>query len=69
MKKTLVKTKIVYDEKIESLNIYFWKKSFLFFGHWYPFGGSNGGYQGKKAEKINDNSVSEVLFNNFIQTT
>lgn len=65
--KTLVKSKIVLEDDGCTLVTYLWKKSFWIFGHWYPFGTSTGPKKSKeKIDKINDNEVSKVLFNNFI---
>lgn len=65
--KTLVKTKIVLEDNCTSLVTYFWKPTFLFFGYWYPFGSSCGSkIPEEKLNKINDNTVSEVLYDNFI---
>jgi len=62
MKRTLVKTKIVL-EKDNTLVIYFWKKKFLWFGHWYPNGST--AYSHKISEShtdyINDSTVSKSL--------
>jgi len=69
MKKTLVKCKIVLEDDGKSLVAYFWKKSFLWFGYWYPYGSSTG--SGKMSEekinRINDDSVSTLFYKNFIK--
>jgi hypothetical protein len=70
MKKTLVKTKIVNEG--EGITIYFWRKTFLWFGGWYPFGSmscQNKNTVKRIADKITDDSVSEVLYTNFINAT
>jgi len=63
-RKTLVKSKIVVEDSGTSLTIYLWKKTFLFFGYWYPFGNTSGNYQfnKKRLSKINDEAVSKRLF-------
>lgn len=67
MNKILVKSKIVLSADGRCLITYFWKRTFLCFGYWYPFGGSSGSKQSdKKVSKINDESVSNVLYDNFI---
>jgi hypothetical protein len=72
-KKNLVKCKIVLEDDGRTLTTYFWRKTFWIFGEWYPFGVSstmgNGqnSSQKKRAEDITDDSVSKVLFNNFIK--
>jgi hypothetical protein len=66
MKKTLVKSKIVLEDDGESLTIYFWKRTFLWFGYWYPFGSLSGRKRSEEQlNRINDNSVSKLLFDNF----
>lgn len=67
--KTLVKSKIVLEDNNKTLITYMWKKTFLCFGYWYPFGSScsNVKISEKKLNKITDENVSEVLFNNFIK--
>lgn len=66
--KTLVKTKIVLEDDGKTLVTYFWKKTFLFFGHWYPFGTSTGNKKMNedKISKINDNSLSKLNYENYI---
>jgi len=69
MKKILVKTKIVNED--EGITIYFWRKIFLWFGEWYPFGSmscQNTNTVKRIADKITDDSVSEVLYTNFINS-
>jgi hypothetical protein len=69
MKKTLVKTKIVLEDDGKMLTIYFWHKTFLFFGYWYPFGNSSSTHKvpDEDVSKINDNNVSKLLFEKFIR--
>ena len=68
MKETLVKTKIVLEDDGRTLVSYFWKPTFLWFGHWYPFGCSSGSMKNeKKIRRINDNEVSKLFFENFIK--
>lgn len=69
MKNTLVKSKIVLEDDGKSLVAYFWKRTFLWFGYWYPFGCSSSGRKisDEKLQRINDDSVSELFFNNFIR--
>lgn len=68
MKKILVKSKIVLEDNGKTLITYMWKKTFLCFGYWYPFGCCS--YGGKISKQklctITDDSVSKVLFDNFI---
>lgn len=68
MSKTLVKTKIVLENNGKSLVVYFWKRTFLWFGHWYPFGASSSTdkISKEKINRINDNAVSELFYDNFI---
>lgn len=68
MKKTLVKSKIVVEDDT-NLVTYVWKKTWWIFGYWYPFGcsSSTGKISDEKIKRINDNNVSDVLFNNFIK--
>lgn len=67
MKKTLVKTKIVLEDDGTSLVMYFWKKTFLCFGYWYPFGCScSSKISDEKVNRINDETVSKQLYDNFI---
>lgn len=63
-RKTLVKSKIVLEDNGTCLTIYFWKRTFLFFGYWYPYCNcSSLGVQPiEKIEKINDDEVSKVLY-------
>ena len=68
MKKTLVKSKIVLEDDGKSLVTYFWKKTFLCFGYWYPFGCSSGSkISDEKLNRINDDSVSKLFYENFIR--
>lgn len=69
MKKTLIKSKIVLEDDGKSLVIYLWKKTFLCFGYWYPYGCSSGSsiVSDEKLKRINDDNVSELFFNNFIR--
>lgn len=69
MKKTLVKSKIVLEDDGKSLVVYFWKRTFLWFGYWYPFGSSSssGKVKEEKLNKISDNTVSKLLFDNIIR--
>ncbi len=66
--KTLVKTKIVLECDGESLTTYFWKKTFWVFGYWYPFGTCRqfSKLPNDRIAIINDDSVSKLLFDNFI---
>lgn len=66
--KTLVKTKIVLEDDGKTLVTYFWRKTFLCFGYWYVFGCSSGSVNRneERISRINDNTVSKVLFDNFI---
>jgi hypothetical protein len=67
--KTLVKAKIVLSDDGKSLITYMWSKTFWRFGYWYPFGARNGGLVSEEEiSNINDNTVSKVLFENFIET-
>jgi len=67
MKTTLVKSKIVLEADGTSLVIYLWKPTFLCFGYWYPFECTCGSpIQKEKLIKINDDSISDVLFENFL---
>jgi hypothetical protein len=69
MEKTLVKSKIVLEDDGKSLVTYFWKKTFLCFGYWYPFGSSSGvsKISEEKLNRINDNEVSKLFYENFIK--
>lgn len=68
MKKTLVKSKIVLEDDGKSLTTYFWKRTFLCFGYWYPFGSISGGkISDEKLNRINDDSVSKLFYENFIR--
>ena len=68
MKKTLVKSKIVLEDDGKSLVTYFWKKTFLCFGYWYPFGCSSASkISAEKLNRINDDSVSKLFYENFIR--
>lgn len=65
---TLVKAKIVLSDDGKSLITYMWHKTFCKFGYWYPFGARNGGVVSKEElANINDDTVSKVLFENFIE--
>jgi hypothetical protein len=65
--KTLIKSKIVLSEYGTGLVIYFWKPTFWIFGYWYALGSSNGAdISDIRLNKINDNEVSKVLFDNFL---
>jgi hypothetical protein len=65
-RKTLVKTKIVLEDKGTGLTTYFWKKTFWIFGYWYPYGTACGPDMTPKAKIVNDDNVSKVLFDEFI---
>jgi len=67
--KTLVKSKIVLEDDGKSLVILFWKKTFWFFGYWYPFGSLCGNYKlsDERINNINDDLVSELLFENILR--
>ncbi len=67
--KTLVKSKIVLSDNGTTLTVYFWKRTFWFFGYWYPFGTTSciGRISYEIINKINDNNVSKVLYDNFIK--
>ena len=67
MKKTLVKTKIVIEDNGRSMVTYFWRRTFLCFGYWYPYGSSSGNSKisDEIINKINDDSVSTLLYNEF----
>jgi hypothetical protein len=69
MNRTLVKSKIVLEDDGCALVTYLWKRTFLWFGYWYPFGtsSSNMKVSAEKLNKINDNAISDVLFTNFIE--
>lgn len=68
MAKTLVKSKIVLEDDGKSLVTYLWKKTFLCFGYWYPFGTSCGSkISDEKINRINDESVSKLFYDNFIK--
>jgi hypothetical protein len=69
MKKTLVKSKIVLEDNGKSLIVYFWKKTFLCFGYWYPFGCSSSisKISDEKINRINDNTVSELFYENYLK--
>lgn len=65
--KQLVKTKIVLEDNGKNIVVYFWKKTFWIFGYWYPYGSCSSSLDlTKKAKTINDDTVSKVLYNNFI---
>lgn len=69
MKKTLIKTKIVLEDNGSCLVTYFWKRTFLCFGYWYPFGScsSNAKISEHKIKRINDDNVSRLLSDNFLR--
>jgi hypothetical protein len=69
MKKTLVKTKIVLEDDGTGLVVYFWKRTFLFFGYWYPFGSSSstGQVEKEKLNRITDDEVSKLFYEKFIR--
>lgn len=68
MKKTLVKSKIVLEDDGRSLVTYLWKKIFLCFGYWYPYGCSTGSkISDEKLSRITDNAVSTLFYDNFIR--
>ncbi len=68
--KTLTKSKIVLEDDGKGLTIYFWKKTFWIFGYWYPFGSSSGNskIQSYLIDRIDDNAVSKVLYDEFLRT-
>ena len=70
MKKTLVKSKIVLEDNGTTLVTYLWKRTFLWFGYWYPFGCSSslGKISDERLSKINDESVSKLFYDNFIRS-
>jgi hypothetical protein len=59
---TLVKTKIVLDTSGHT--IYMWHKSWWIFGHWYAYGHTS---RTQIDIRINDITVSEILYNNLLQ--
>jgi hypothetical protein len=64
---TLVKAKIVLSDDGKGLVIYMWNKVFWIFGYWYAFGARNGVIISKEElANINDDTVSKLLFENFI---
>jgi hypothetical protein len=68
MKKTLVKSKIVLENNGTALVTYIWKRTFLCFGYWYPFGSSSGTKIPKeKINRITDNAVSKLFYDKFIR--
>lgn len=68
MKKTLVKSKIVLEDNGTALVTYLWKRTFLWFGYWYPFGCSSGTkIPDEKISRINDNAVSKLFYDKFIR--
>ena len=69
--RTLVKSKIVLEDDGRGLVIYLWKKTFWIFGYWYPFGCSSGisKFPKERIDKINDNAISAVLFDNFVSAS
>jgi len=66
MKNELVKFKIVVEDYGTGLTIYYWEKFFWIFGFWVPYGSvsSNGKIP---TDHINIDTVSKVLFDNFIK--
>lgn len=58
---TLVKTKIESDES--GITIYMWRKMWWLLGYWYPYGHTS---KQITANPINDDTVSELLFNNLL---
>lgn len=69
MRKTLVKCKIVVEDDGRLLTTYMWKRTFLWFGYWYPFGTSQGPkIPNEKLNSINDDSISKLIFENVIKT-
>lgn len=69
MKKTLVKSKIVLEENGTTLTTYFWKRTFLCFGYWYPFGTSSSSAKVSedKLNRVNDKAVSKLLYDRIIR--
>lgn len=64
---TLVKAKIVLSDDGKGLVTYMWNKVFWKFGYWYPFGARNGSTVSiEELARINDDTVSKLLFENFI---
>lgn len=71
MKKTLVRSKIVYeeDEYGNNLMVFVWKKTWWFFGYWQPNGccSSSGKHMSDDhLNKITTDAVAGVLYDNFI---
>jgi hypothetical protein len=65
--KTLVKVKIVVEDEGRALTVYFWKRRFLCFGYWYPFGCSSSNVVPKeKLDKINDDAISKLIYENVL---
>lgn len=66
--KTLVKTKIVLEEDGRTMTTYVWEKWFWIFGMWIPHGTISGIHklEGKRISNITKESVSKVLYENFI---
>ena len=69
MNKTLVKTKIVLEDNGKSIVVYFWKKSFLVFGYWYPYGSTTSlsKIDDDKVKRINDTKLSEIIYEKFLR--
>lgn len=69
MKKTLVKTKIVLEDDGTSLVTYFWKRTFLWFGYWYPYGSSSSDSKisNTKIDRITDDNISKLFYENILR--
>lgn len=69
MNKTLIKTKIVLEDEGKSLVTYFWKRTFLCFGYWYPYGctSHNNKISEERINRINDGEVSKLFLNKFFK--
>lgn len=67
-RKTLVKCKIVIEQDGTALVTYLWKRTFLWFGYWYPWGcsSSSGKIPIEKIITINDYEVSKLIYDNII---
>ena len=67
--KQLVKAKIVLENDGKSLVTYLWKRTFLCFGYWYPFGSLSSSVKlsNRKLDKINDEAVAKLFNENFIK--
>lgn len=73
MKKTLVRTRIDLVDHGTAMVLFFWKprfKRFLpsIFGRWYSFGTTccHAGIEQERIDKVTDDNVSDILFDNFI---